>query len=74
MMKNLYGKTRISDDETKKQEGKNKYDNYYDDVEVIDKAEKSNRKTDSGIALKISLVIFGLLISIAVCVIVLSIV
>lgn len=50
------------------------YDSYYDDVEVEDKADKIRRKTDSGLALKISLIVFGLLTSIAVCVTVLCLV
>jgi len=50
------------------------YDSYYDDVEVEDKADKIRRKTDSGLALKISLIVFGLLTSVAVCVTVLCLV
>ena len=50
------------------------YESYYDDVEVEDKADKIRRKTDSGLALKISLIVFGLLMSVAVCVTVLCLV
>lgn len=56
------------------QKNKRNYNSYYDDVEVDDKADKIRRKTDSGLALKISLVVFGLLTSIAVCVTVLYLV
>ncbi len=51
-----------------------KYDDYYNDVEVIDKNKNSKRKTDSGVILKICLVAFGVIVSIATCITVLSLV
>lgn len=64
----------IVDDLNSGQKIKRSYDSYYDDVEVEDKADKIRRKTDSGLALKISLIVFGLLTSVAVCVTVLCLV
>lgn len=64
----------IVDDLNSGQKIKRGYESYYDDVEVEDKADKIRRKTDSGLALKISLIVFGLLTSVAVCVTVLCLV
>ena len=50
------------------------YDNYYDDVEPEDVRERTERKTDTGVVLKIALVAFGLIIAVAACIAVLCLI
>lgn len=50
---------------------KRKYDNYYDDVQVIDAKEVEKKKLGSGTALKIGIVVFGLVVVLAACIAVL---
>lgn len=49
-------------------QGKNQYGNYYDDVPVADLSKSNRKKTNNGKTLYVCLVVFGLVISIAVCV------
>ncbi len=48
-----------------------KYDSYYDDVPVIDAKETEKKKLGSGTALKIGLVVGGLMVALSVCITVL---
>lgn len=48
-----------------------KYDSYYDDVTVIDAKEVEKKKLGSGAALKIGLVVGGLVVVLAGCITVL---
>lgn len=50
---------------------KRKYDSYYDDVSVIDEKEVEKKKLGSGTALKIGLVVGGLVVALAACITVL---
>ena len=52
-------------------QGQRKYDNYYDDVTVIDTKEVAKKKLGSGTALKIGLVVGGFVLALAVCITVL---
>ncbi len=45
-----------------------KYDEYYDDVPVADLEQRNKKKVSTGAALRVGLVVFGLLISVAVCI------
>jgi len=47
-------------------------DNYYDDVLPEDYSERNNRKADNGIAAKVGLTVFGVILAIAACIAVLS--
>ena len=51
-----------------------KYDNYYDDVPVIDAKETEKKKLGSGTALKIGLVVGGLIAALSVCIAVLCLI
>ncbi len=51
-----------------------KYDNYYDDVPVIDAKEAEKKKLGSGTALKIGLVVGGLIAALSVCIAVLCLI
>lgn len=53
---------------------KRKYDSYYDDVPVIDAKGAEKKKLGSGTALKIGLVVGGLVAVLAICVVVLFII
>lgn len=44
------------------------YEDYYSDVPVVDAEERKRKKVSNGAALRIGLVVFGLLISVAVCI------
>lgn len=44
------------------------YEDYYSDVPVVDAEERKRKKVSYGAALRIGLVVFGLLISVAVCI------
>ena len=59
------GKTIEQPQETRK------YDSYYDDVPVIDAKEAEKKKLGSGTALKIGLVVGGLVAALAICIAVL---
>lgn len=48
------------------------YDSYYNDVLPEDASERNNRKPGSGIAVKIGLTVFGVVLAIAACIAVLS--
>lgn len=50
------------------------YDTYYEDVEPEDVRERTKHKTDTGAVLKIALVAFSLIITVAACVAVLCLV
>lgn len=51
-----------------------RYDNYYDDVSVIDAKEVEKKKLGSDVALKIGLVIGGLIAVLSACVAVLCLI
>lgn len=51
-----------------------KYDNYYDDVPVIDAKEAEKKKLGSGTALKIGLVVGGLIAALSACIAVLCLI
>lgn len=51
-----------------------KYDNYYDDVPVIDAKVSEKKKPGSGTALKIGLVVGGLIVALSVCIAVLCLI
>lgn len=51
-----------------------KYDSYYDDVSVIDAKEAEKKKLGSGTALKIGLVVGGLIAVLSVCIAVLCLI
>ncbi len=51
-----------------------KYDSYYDDVPVIDAKETEKKKLGSGTALKIGLVVGGLMVALSVCITVLCLI
>lgn len=51
-----------------------KYDNYYDDIPVIDAKEAEKKKLGSGTALKIGLVVGGLIAALSVCIAVLCLI
>lgn len=53
---------------------KRKYDNYYDDVPVIDAKEVQKKQLGSGTALKIGLVVGGFLAALTACVVVLCLI
>lgn len=50
------------------------YDSYYDDIPVIDAKEAENKKLGSGTALKIGLVVGGLIAALSVCIAVLCLI
>lgn len=62
------GKTIEQTQETRK------YDNYYDDIPVIDAKEAEKKKLGSGTALKIGLVVGGLIAALSVCIAVLCLI
>ena len=51
-----------------------KYDSYYDDIPVIDAKEAEKKKLGSGTALKIGLVVGGLIAALSVCIAVLCLI
>lgn len=51
-----------------------KYDNYYDDVPVIDAKEVEKKKLGSGTTLKIGLVVGGLVVALSACIVVLCLI
>ena len=48
--------------------GECQYGNYYDDVPVVDLSETKQKKSSNGNVLRVCLVVFGLVITIAVCI------
>lgn len=50
------------------------YDNYYDDVPVIDAKETEKKRIGSGTALKLGLVVGGLIAALAACIAVLCLI
>lgn len=56
------------------QQERRKYDSYYDDVSVLDAKEAEKKKLGSGTALKIGLVVGGLIIALSVCIAVLCLI